>query len=499
MAIGSSTPRDQLDRILNVVRRAFRYWWLVAAFVVIGGALSVLFALSRPHVYESNAILFHQERISTSLLRGREVELATRNLGDRYSDILLARSNLRTVVEEFELHKGDVEEGIEELKLLVKFRARGAGTFSIAYQDTKPERAQKVTQRLTEILIAEDSRIRQDQASVTVNFLLSQKDRAEEALRKRERELNSFLADHPEFVADEQGGSAGAGIRAAQRGSATPSTGGITDDRLLALVRQRNRLKASLDAPDNPTPRPTRRTPEQIAAERVVETARGELTAAQRELQARQARFTERHPDVIEAKARVSEAQRALRRAQAAVPANEPVAPVRTVDKAQLRTDLAEIERQITARRAYLKKQNADKDEPKTEPVDEENWVVALESEFARLSRLVTESRERVDTLDGRVFTAEINASSQMAEQGAQLAVIDEAHKPVHPVGKGKKLLVMAGLLLFGGLGTAVALGMALIDDRVYSRMELENLDITPVLVEIPAPAKKTKGKAAVG
>ncbi len=47
-----STPRDRLQRLVDYAVRARRYWWIVAAFVVMGGALSAAFAMTRPTSYE---------------------------------------------------------------------------------------------------------------------------------------------------------------------------------------------------------------------------------------------------------------------------------------------------------------------------------------------------------------------------------------------------------------------------------------------------------------
>ena len=51
------TPRDRLDRLVDYAVKVRRYWWLVAAFVVIGGGLSVAFAMTRPQTYQSSAVL----------------------------------------------------------------------------------------------------------------------------------------------------------------------------------------------------------------------------------------------------------------------------------------------------------------------------------------------------------------------------------------------------------------------------------------------------------
>jgi uncharacterized protein involved in exopolysaccharide biosynthesis len=120
--------------------------------------------------------------------------------------------------------------------------------------------------------------------------------------------------------------------------------------------------------------------------------------------------------------------------------------------------------------------------------------VVSLETEWAGVQRAVEEGRERVDSLEARVFTADITASSEFAE-AAQLAVIDEAYVPVEPAGKPRKLLAIAGTAAFAGLGLAFALGLALIDDRIYRRADLDRLGVATVLMEIP-PERKGRRRA---
>ena len=76
-AVGQPTSRDKLELLLGYLRRAFRYWWLVAAVLIIGGVLSVLFAVTRKPLYQSSSVLFYHERIMASLRRfaeGKTVE-----------------------------------------------------------------------------------------------------------------------------------------------------------------------------------------------------------------------------------------------------------------------------------------------------------------------------------------------------------------------------------------------------------------------------------------
>ena len=124
------------------------------------------------------------------------------------------------------------------------------------------------------------------------------------------------------------------------------------------------------------------------------------------------------------------------------------------------------------------------------------NWVVQLETEHAKLRRSVTEGRERIEALSDSVFRAQMDANQKLADTGAVLSVVDPAFRPVKPSGPGKTLITLAGLALFLALGTGLALGLAVIDDRVYHRTDLEELGISVLAVIPPAhvlPAKTRK------
>ncbi len=481
------TPREQIERILDLVRRAARYGWLVVAITAVGGGLSVLLALSRPHQYESETVLFYRELISQSVLQGREVVQSSNTLSARFKEMLLARSNLIEVVKKFKLFP-DVVEGDGEvaaadlLRMRVSFRDKGAGTFRISYKGDTPEEAQKVTQFLGERLRQADNELRQEQAQVTKNFLEQEKKEADEDLKQREREMAQFLTQHPEFAQETPGGSAsGAGIRAAQKKSSSSSS---SDSGLGALERQRRRIQARLANPDAPIPAPAP-APSRSSEPSELKAAKRDIEEAQRELSEKLGQFTDKHPDVVAARNRLASAQQALRRLEAGLPAvSEEVAAPLPVDRSALQRELAKVEREIAA---YRSRQGGST--PKSTVADD---VVNLETEWARVERVVEETRERVSSLESRVFTADITASSEFAE-AAQLSVIDEAYLPHTPAGKPRKLLVMAGGLLFAGLGVALALGLALIDDRIYRRYDLQRIGVAPVLVVVPGDKRRSR------
>jgi polysaccharide biosynthesis transport protein len=486
----SLTPREQIERIADILRRATRYMWLVVVVTVVGGGLSVLFALSRPQQFESETVLLYREMISQSVLQGREVMQSANVLSSRFKEMVLARSNLVETIRKFKLLP-DVVEGegeiaaSDELRQRVSFRDKGAGTFRIAYKGDTPEEAQKVTQFLAERLKAQDNKLRREQAEQTKNFLAAQKDQASQELRKRERELAVFLQRHPEFAEDGTGGG-GAGVRAA---SAKKAAGGGGDPKLSALERQRRRIQIRLANPDAPVPVAREAAPEPGE----LRDARREVERATASLAEKTSQFTDRHPDVVAARRELEASQARLRRIEAGLPAspsdNDVVA--QPVDKAALQRELDKVEREIASYRARKGSEDAAAATKSSQVADD---VVSLETEWAKVQRAVEESRERADSLEARVFTADITASSEFAE-AAQLAVIDDAYVPVEPAGKPRKLLAIAGTAAFAGLGLALALGLALIDDRIYRRADLDRLGVATVLMEIP-PERKGRRRA---
>lgn len=490
MAIASITPRDKLQRLADLGRKTLRYWWLIAVFSVVGGGLSLVFAMTRPKNFQSWATLFYQERIQTQLMSPNREEVVQRNIGDRFRELLLARAQLEQIVSDPKLNpfpqEEDTEVAIDKLRQLVRFEARGTNAFRITYNDKDADRAKAVTEKLTKLLQDKDEALRNDQAAATVNFATQQKETASLELRKREQALAGFLATHPEFVQDaNQTQTEGASIRAIRNQKQT--TG---NNKLYALERQRQRIQARLDAPPDAPPIVTKApaTPERIAAESAVSDAQRELSQATRELESVSRQFTDKHPTVIKAQEAVASAKQKLRAAQAAVPPDveTTVAPATPQDREKLKKELDALDAQISGEQQKTGKTPAAADATT-------NWVVALETEHADLRRAVNEQRERVESLAESVFRSQIDASQKLAEAGGRLTVVDPAFRPVKPAGPGKTVFLLAGMVLFISLGLALALGLAVIDDRLYRRADLDQLGVT-VLGVIP-PAGKTASR----
>ncbi|HEU4731402.1 MAG TPA: hypothetical protein VFT22_26090, partial [Kofleriaceae bacterium] len=103
MALSPITPRDRLQRLVDLGRKTGRYWWLIAVFAVAGGGLSLAFALTRPRSYQSWSVLFYQERIQSQFLSPNREEIAQRNIADKYRELLVARPQLEAIINDPQL------------------------------------------------------------------------------------------------------------------------------------------------------------------------------------------------------------------------------------------------------------------------------------------------------------------------------------------------------------------------------------------------------------
>ena len=295
--------------------------------------------------------------------------------------------------------------------------------------------------------------------------------------------LATFLSEHPEFALDQNATSPGAALRAqhkAQLAAATPAGRDAAAD---ALRRQAARLDAALnsDSPAAGAPE-VRADPELESAKLAAESS---LASARADLGSKRASYTEQHPDVIAAKSRVTSAEAALKAAEdkvsssrmakmGALPSNDPEAA-----KIKLREKKREIESKLAVR-----EKEADAKAKPTSGIEEATGIVSLETEWARLSRDVSEGRDQKDELERNYFRAQIESSSSLGGYSDQVVVLDPAYKPTRPEAPGKSLIVMIAGVASLVVGMVIALLRALLDDLVYEETDLAR--VAPVLAVVP-------------
>jgi uncharacterized protein involved in exopolysaccharide biosynthesis len=492
------TARDRLDRMVTITGRAFRFWPAASLVVLVGTVAAILFTFTRPRLYKSETLILYSEGLRSGDAGALEPGDPARKLALRLKEMALSRSRLQQIIDEYKLYpdimaeRGTVD-AVDEMRSHIAFRVKDGDTFGLSFEGDDPARVQSITARLGVALIDENSKNRAEQAEATREMLDAERKHADDELRDKEAALNRFLTKHPEFVKE------------AQRPQTHTKPG--NDPTLLALEREAARLQERLGAPaPKRAPAPVTRVPtgdgtpdSRLAAARSA--AEAELQQAQRDLAEKLSQFTDQHPDVKAARASVMAAEAKVQRAKDALAAAGSSADVAAqqkaaadeadegiIDRSTLESQLGKVNQEIADyKNRQRRRQDAVEEKQQQSGA---TWIVALENEWSQLSRDVQEARAHVGHLNEKQFKMTVLAGNS-ASRNATLEIIDPAYRPTHPSKPSRSLLLVVGLLLSIGLGMAMALMLALMDDRLYDRIDVEQLELLPLLAVVPRAARE--------
>jgi uncharacterized protein involved in exopolysaccharide biosynthesis len=485
------TPRDHLDRAAALLGRSWRFRWYAALVMLLGATVSLAVALLLPRAYTSETLIIYREGIGARTITGTNDASAEaqQKLSLKLKEMVLSRTSLAKLIDEFHLYAAIVDrsgyvDAVNEMRKNIAFSAKDGETFGLSFTGTEPIMVQKMTARLAQELLSEHSKSRLEQAGETREFIDAEKRHSDEDLKEKETQLSTFIAKHPEFAKESNG--AGAGTQAGIAVRAMTSAKGEkvpTDPQLAALMREATRIEARLGMPVKR--KADREIDPKLAAVRAE--AESDLKSATRDLAEKSSQFTEEHPDVRAAKVRLKAAEAKLRRANEAIAANdasdrgkgEP-AEEGSIDRGALESELKKVQEEIAI---YRRRHSGDAPVPVTS--NGANAVVALETEWTRLNREVADARERNGQLESRQFKASIMENAVTSGRNAQMIIVDPAYKPTHP-NKGRTQVVIAGVVASVGLAILVSLLLTFLDDRLYDRVDVENLAVAPLLGVVP-------------
>jgi uncharacterized protein involved in exopolysaccharide biosynthesis len=496
MSDGSSSPspREHLSALLSLAPRAIRAVWIGGIALAIGLGGTVAWTLSTAHLYRSEAVIAFEHGVRAGTLGGEHD--SPREISARLRDMLFSRQRLERVIEELNLYRRIAEHqgqgaAIDEMRKHLNTSGREEYAYRVTYDANGRELAQRVLETLIKGVIDEDAQRRVREAEETKRFLDVERKHADDDLKLRETALAGFLAKHPALAAETGGGAAATGglIRAAGRASPEGS-GEVATLELQAAQLEESLAAAGIrvpPAPGNPNPG----DPALVGA-RV--RALTELQTAQRDLTEKQAHFTNEHPDVKAALRHVAVAEAALRRADAALEADRanappeklPVLPAGGGDNdAQVTGKTAALKHALAAVRSQIAAVKS-RSSNRVEVPQQVSSVVAIDTEWTRLNRDVSEARDRQVQLEGKQFQAELMATLAGGGQGGRLVVIDPPFRPVKPITGGRFKIAAVGLAVSVMLSVLTILLFAAFDDRLYGERDVHRIVKDGIVVVIP-------------
>lgn len=439
----------------GVVRR--RWLWMALSLMAGLVATGAVVASWKPSFKAEATLLITSQQIPEDFVRST-VQDSISNINAMVGQVL-SQENLSRLIDELQLDAGarDKESRLDLIKrmrdkIVVEptedfsdTRHAASLIYGVSYEAEKPEQAAAVANALAGLFIEASIERRNQQARTTTEFLRRALERNELELREHSGTVSAFRRAHRGELPDELN----------------------TNLRKLDLAEQRRRgLLDQIASKRNAIATLSAEPPAHEASENEIL-----LQELRRDLAREVAVHTEEHPNVAALRRRVARLDEVVRAERAAdtgpTPQVERVLATERFDLGRMQDQLAETESEL----AQLKERI-----DRTPAISEE--LTALEEK---------ESVLRDDYLSAlrKVEDAELAESLELAQQGAQVSILDPAQPPGSP--KRPLWMVFAGSLAGTlGLALAVGVGLELVDPVVVSARQLESIAERPALGALP-------------
>lgn len=470
-------PLDYLSVVLR------RKWWFIVPLVVclVAGILAVLFL---PKEYESKAVIaVAAPTLSPELLKG----VSSLDSTERQRAIqqhLLSPAVLERVVREEQINpKKSTEEMVPWLRKRIDVKVpvpigmnprsveHGIESFDLLFRDASPERTRRVTNRLANVFVEENSRRNTQRAENTVDVLgqqlRSSRDRLdaiEEQLKQKKERFMGQLPDQLNANLQTMNGLRG------QLESITQQLSMESSQRQL-LELQLEQMKQSGGA-----------TMMTASGTLTVSAARARINDLNNRLaQARASGYTDKHPEIVTLQTELQQARADLAAAKDGGGAADGDALLADPAYQRTTTELTQVRARINSLRRA--EQNV-----RQQIATYQNRVEAaprVEQELAGLTREHQNETQRYTDLRKQYDAAVAQGDITRQQAGERFSVLYGASNPalvsIEPL-RMMALALGAGLVL----GTALLVGREFIDRSVYDARSLQSQFDLPVLGEIP-------------
>lgn len=397
-----------------------RRGWLILSAILGLLAGFAAFQLQKPQYKSAATLLIESAQIPSSLVAAPLMNMANERIA-KIRQQIISNDSLARLIEQNELyakHRTSVPmaELMDAMRSDIGVDLVGANqgnnggstiAFTLSFIYDEPAKAQAVTSRLTRMFLAEDKRLRTEQATGTATFL----QRRAEELRLQ---LATFEDKRRRVEARYAGALPGNVAISAQSGAGLRAEISRTDAETQGLVQQNSLLAARAgEAGQMSQPR--------TEALRRAEDRLTQLTST----------YSDGHPDVVVARA-------VVKRQRSALEADPPPDPSNL-----LRSELSAAHARIgtlSARRSELVREMAELDHRTAQAPQAAYELNMIEREYDNIKRQYESLREK--QLD-----AQVTANLQSEDKGERFSIVDEPSFPNTPLGQSRATLLLTGLL----------------------------------------------------
>lgn len=494
-----------LDQILKLLLNGK---WIIAATLFVGVFGALLISRTLPDVFSAEAtVQVLPQRVPNEYVRATVTSTVEERL-KTIEGVIRSRTQLEQVIHDFNLYpeltsSKTMDDAVVAANAALTVEvAAGAGgrrpmpgqvtAFKVGFSYPDRETALKVTQRLTDLLINENSRMRETAADQTSQFLESQLGEAERRLREQDQKLEAFRQKYAGRLPNQLDANL-QGLQSARMELAQLSESIARDrDRKTLLERLYQGAVQDLDtvavAPTGPAVGQSA-DPNSLPTGGTIQQR---LAAARANLAQLELKFKPEHPDVRRAQSQIRDLEQQAAAEASAKPAggtSEPAARAVSPDVQARRERLREQKEEINSLARQIAQKESQEAGLRARLSDYQariDSIPGIESEWNELTRDNLTLQETYKTLLGRSEESKISANLERRQIGEQFRMLDAPRAAA--AGSGVRRLQVNG----GGIAVGLLLGLLIIGFREFrdtsfrTEADVFNVLALPVLAAVP-------------
>jgi polysaccharide chain length determinant protein (PEP-CTERM system associated) len=427
-------------------------WFLVPVVLGLAGALAALHFL--PPVYRSyTEVMVVAQKVPADYVK----PTVTADIDDRLKTIeqqITNRTNIERIIREMDLYPEQrramaMEDVVDEMRRNdLAVQRQGTSVFRIYFKSRDPKKAAATANRVAELFIQENLKLREDQAQGTSSFLDSELVQAKRKLEDQEDRVAAFKQIHMGELPEQRDTNLRAVSQLQDKLGINNDAIDRAETRKLLLQSQIAELRQQASAPAPVAP--------------AAPAGPSRLDQLRTELAELRSRYTDRHPDVVRLQAEIAQLERMP--PPAPTPAPQQVAPSQAtalrIDP-ELKGQLDSVDYEI--RNLQVERQRILDDISRYQARLEN--TPRVEQELLSLSRDYESIQHSYESLLDKQTQARLAENLEKRQQGEQFKILDKAVPPTEPYFPKPLLLLAAGL----AVGCLAGILLALLRDQTDS------------------------------
>jgi polysaccharide chain length determinant protein (PEP-CTERM system associated) len=465
--------------LLKAVAR--RPWWFLLPVALCVAAAWGILQLVPPVYRASTLVMVEKQKVPSDYVKAT----VTSDIDDRLKTMeqqITNRDNLERIITEMSLYpearrEKPIEKVVQQMRERDLAVQRQGDVFRIYYKSSAPRRAADVANRIADLFIQQNIRLRENQAQGTSSFLETELDSTKAKLELQEARIAAFKQRYMGELPEQRDTNLQGVTQLQTKLEINMDALDKAETRKILLQRQAAEMLQQAQQPSAVAPSTGRGVPPPPSR----------LDQLRAELLDLRARYTDKHPDVIRTEseiARLEELERSAPKAPAADAADTAAAaPAKARVDPVLRAQLDGVDMEIRSLQGERQRilDDISRYQGRLESVPR------VEQQLLSLSRDYDNIKKSYDELLTKRIEARLAENLEKSRQGEQFTILEKAVPPADPYAPNPLLFLAGGLVL----GALLGLGAALVREQTQSTYaDAESLasafPAVPILATIP-------------